>query len=215
VFDVLIANLPYLLKGAVRTFWMAGVFVTVGSLVGILLGSLAAMGPRWLGALIAIYVFVIRGIPVLVLMFIAYYAPPALGIRMPDIVAVGGALALYTGSYVTEITRGSILAVPKGQIDAARSIGMRGAAILRRIILPQAVRLSVPSLVNNSVIMIKATAYVSLVGIWELTYAAREVVERTLAPSEIFFGVMLIYFAVCYPLSLLSRHLERKYAYVH
>lgn len=215
MFDVLIANLPYLLKGAVRTFWMATVFVTVGSVAGMLLGSLAAMGPRWVGALITVYVFVIRGIPILVLMFIAYYAPPALGIRMPDIVAVGGALALYTGSYVTEITRGSILAVPKGQIDAARSLGMRGPAILRRIVLPQALRLSLPSLVNNSVIMIKATAYVSLVGIWELTYAAREVVERTLAPFEIFFGVMLIYFALCYPLSLLSRHLERKYAYVH
>jgi len=215
MFDVLISNLPYLLKGALRTFWMAAVFVTAGSIVGVLFGSLAAMGPRWVGALITVYVFVIRGIPILVLMFIAYYAPPALGIRMPDIVAVGGALALYTGSYVTEITRGSILSVPKGQSDAARSIGMRGPAILRRIILPQAMRLSLPSLVNNSVIMIKATAYVSLVGIWELTYAAREVVERTLAPLEIFSGVMLIYFAVCYPLSLLSRHLERKYAYVH
>lgn len=215
MFDVLIANLPYLLKGALRTFWMAAVFVTAGSIVGVLFGSLAAMGPRWVGALVSVYVFVIRGIPILVLMFIAYYAPPALGIRMPDIVAVGGALALYTGSYVTEITRGSILSVPKGQIDAARSIGMRGPAILRRIVLPQAMRLSLPSLVNNSVIMIKATAYVSLVGIWELTYAAREVVERTLAPLEIFSGVMLIYFAVCYPLSLLSRHLERKYAYVH
>lgn len=215
MFDILIANLPYLLKGAVRTFWMAAVFVATGSVLGIILGSLSAMAPRWVGALITAYVFIIRGVPILVLMFIAYYAPSALGLRISDIVAVGAALALYTGSYVTEITRGSILSVPKGQIEAAKSIGMRGFAILRLVILPQAIRLSLPSLVNNSVIMIKATAYVSLVGIWELTYAAREVVERTLAPFEIFFGVMLIYFAMCYPLSLLSRHLEHKYAYVH
>jgi His/Glu/Gln/Arg/opine family amino acid ABC transporter permease subunit len=215
VFDILFANLPYLLKGAVRTFWMAALFVAVGSALGIVLGSLSAMAPRFVGALITAYVFVIRGIPILVLMFIAYYAPTATmsGTWIPS--AGGAALALYTGSYVTEITRGSILAVPKGQIDAARSIGMRGLAILRHVILPQAVRLSLPSLVNNSVIMIKATAYVSLVGVWELTYAAREVVERTLAPFEIFLGVMLIYFAVCYPLSLLARRLERRYAYVH
>jgi polar amino acid transport system permease protein len=211
--DILVANLPYLLKGALRTFMLASVFVSAGSAFGIIVGSLSVTAPRWIKGVIAGYVFVIRGIPVLVLMFIAYYAPPALGWHVGDLTAVGTALALYTGSYVTEITRGAILSIPRGQVEAAKSIGMRGPAILRLIILPQAIRIALPSLVNNSVIMIKATAYVSLVGIWELTYAAREVVERTLAPFEIYFGVILIYFAMCYPLSVVSRRLERRFAY--
>jgi polar amino acid transport system permease protein len=215
VFETLAANLPYLLKGAARTFSLAALFVTAGTALGIVLGSLSAMAPRWVGWIVTVYVFVIRGIPILVLMFIAYYAPPALGLRVADLTAVGAALALYTGSYVTEITRGAILAVPKGQVDAAKSIGMRGIGILRLVILPQAIRTSFPSFVNNSVIMIKATAYVSLVGVWELTYAAREVVERTQAPFEIFFGVLLLYFAACYPLSLLSRYLEQRFSYAH
>jgi polar amino acid transport system permease protein len=195
VFETLAANLPYLLKGAARTFSLAALFVTAGTALGIVLGSLSAMAPRWVGWIVTVYVFVIRGIPILVLMFIAYYAPPALGLRVADLTAVGAALALYTGSYVTEITRGAILAVPKGQVDAAKSIGMRGIGILR--------------------LVIKATAYVSLVGVWELTYAAREVVERTQAPFEIFFGVLLLYFAACYPLSLLSRYLEQRFSYAH
>jgi polar amino acid transport system permease protein len=209
----LIQNLPYLLRGASQTVFLAGAFVTSGIVVGVVLGTLSVIGPAWFRALIAAYVFLIRGIPVLVLMFIAYYAPAAFGLQVADIYPIGVALALYGGSYVTEIVRGSILAIPKGQIEAAKAIGMRSLQILRIVVLPQALRLSLPALLNNTVIMIKSTAYVSLVGIWELTYAAREIVERTMAPFDIFIGVMIIYFVMCYPLSLLSRHLEATYAY--
>ena len=87
--------------------------------------------------------------------------------------------------------------------------------MLRLVVLPQAFSMSVPPLLNNSVMMIKATAYVSVVGVWELTYAAREVVERTLAAFQVFLGVMLIYFLICYPLTLTARHLEKKYSYEH
>jgi len=86
---------------------------------------------------------------------------------------------------------------------------------LRLVILPQAMAMSIPPMINNSVMMIKATSYVSVVGVWELTYAAREVVERTLAAFQVFLGVMLIYFLICYPLTLVARRLERKYTYEH
>ena len=213
MFDVLWANLPYLMRGATKTLMLAGAYVTAGTVLGVMLGSVTAFAPWPFRAVVGIYVHVIRGIPILVLMFIAYYGPPSFGIRLPDFVAVGIALALYTGSFVTEITRGSILAVPRGQLDAARSIGMTSAQVLRLVILPQAARAALPSLVNNSVIMIKATAYVSLVGVWELTYAAREVVERTQAPFAIFVGVMMLYFSVCFPLSRLALYLEKRLAY--
>ena len=215
MFDVLIANLPYLMKGTLQTLWLAAVGVGLGTLLGIVLGVIGAMVGGVVPALIATYVFVIRGIPVLVWMFLAYYMLPQLGLMVGDVTAVIGALILYTGAFVTEIARGAVLAVPRHQTEAAKALGMRKLTMLRLVILPQAVSLSIPPLLNNSVMMIKATSYVSVVGVWELTYAAREVVERTLAAFQIFLGVMLIYFLICYPLTLAARYLEKRYSYEH
>lgn len=215
MFDILASNLPYLLKGAVQTLWLALVGVGIGTIFGMVMGVVSAMAPAVIRWLITGYVFVIRGIPVLVWMFLAYYALPELGLIVGDVTAVIGALILYTGAFVTEIARGAILAVPKMQIEAAKGLGMRRMTMLRLVILPQAMAMSVPPLLNNSVMMIKATAYVSVVGVWELTYAAREVVERTLAAFQIFLGVMLIYFIICYPLTIAARRLEKRFAYDH
>ena len=215
MFDTLIANFPYLMNGTVQTLWMAAVGVGLGTLLGMVLGVISAMVGGVVPALIATYVFVIRGIPVLVWMFLAYYMLPQLGLVVGDAVAVVGALVFYTGAFVTEIARGAVLAVPRHQTEAAKALGMRKLTMLRLVILPQAGTLSVPPLLNNSVMMIKATSYVSVVGVWELTYAAREVVERTLAAFQIFLGVMLIYFLICYPLTLAARYLEKRYAYEH
>lgn len=215
MFDILFSNLPYLLKGAVQTLWLALVGVGIGTIFGMVMGVVSAMAPAFIRWLITGYVFVIRGIPVLVWMFLAYYALPELGLIVGDVTAVIGALILYTGAFVTEIARGAILAVPKMQIEAAKGLGMRRMTMLRLVILPQAMAMSVPPLLNNSVMMIKATAYVSVVGVWELTYAAREVVERTLAAFQIFLGVMLIYFIICYPLTIAARRLEKRFAYDH
>lgn len=215
MFDILASNLPYLLKGAVQTLWLALIGVGFGTIFGMVMGVVSAMAPAFIRWLITGYVFVIRGIPVLVWMFLAYYALPELGLIVGDVTAVIGALILYTGAFVTEIARGAILAVPKTQIEAAKGLGMRRMTMLRLVILPQAMAMSVPPLLNNSVMMIKATAYVSVVGVWELTYAAREVVERTLAAFQIFLGVMLIYFIICYPLTIAARRLEKRFAYDH
>jgi polar amino acid transport system permease protein len=215
MFDVFLNNLPYLLKGAVQTLWLAGVGVGLGTLLGMALGVASATFGGVFAAVVTGYVFLIRGIPVLVWMFLAYYMLPQLGLIVGDITAVIGALILYTGAFVSEIARGAVLAVPKHQVEAAKGLGMQRFTMLRLVILPQAFSMSVPPLLNNSVMMIKATAYVSVVGVWELTYAAREVVERTLAAFQVFLGVMIIYFLICYPLTLTARHLEKKYSYEH
>jgi polar amino acid transport system permease protein len=92
---------------------------------------------------------------------------------------------------------------------------MRPFSILRAVVLPQATRIAIPPLLNNALTAVKQTSYVSVAGVWELTYAAREVVERTLASFQIFLGVMAIYFLICYPLSLLARASERRFKVVH
>jgi polar amino acid transport system permease protein len=215
MFNVLASNLPYLLQGALVTLWLAAAVVTIGTLLGVGFGVLAAAGGRIVPRLIATYIFVLRGIPVLVVMFLGYYAFPALGYRVNAYVAVGVAQIIYVSAFVAEIVRSAILSVPSGQIAAAKSIGMRRRTILAQVILPQAARIALPPLLNNSLTAVKQTSYASVVGAWELTYAAREVVERTLASFQIFLGVMAIYFAICYPLSLLARWGEKRFAFAH
>jgi polar amino acid transport system permease protein len=213
--NVLLTNLPYLLRGALVTLWLALTVVTLGTLLGTGLGMLAAGNSRILRAAITIYIFALRGIPVLVVMFLGYYAFPALGVRVDAYVAVGLAQIVYVGAFTAEIVRSAILSVHPGQVAAAKSLGMRRGAILREVLLPQAVRIAIPPLLNNSLTAVKQTSYASIVGAWELTYAAREIVERTLASFQIFLGVMAIYFAICYPLSLLARWYEKRLTVAH
>jgi len=209
MFNVLIASLPYLLKGAQVTLWLSLVVVSLGTLLGIGLGILAAIGNIFLRTLITTYIFALRGVPVLIVMFLGYYACPALGFRVNAYIAVGAAQIIYIGAFVAEIMRSAIASVPPGQVAAARSLGMRRFTVLRQVVLPQAARIAVPPILNNSLTAIKQTSYASIVGVWELTYAAREIVERTLAAFQIFLGVMAIYFLICYPLSLAARWSER------
>jgi polar amino acid transport system permease protein len=213
--DVLIANLPYLLRGAVTTLVLSITVVGLGSLLGIVLGIAMSMGGRPLRAVITAYIFILRGIPVLVVMLLGYYILPALSARANAYVAVATAQTVYVGAFVAEIVRSAIQSVPQGQIAAARSLGMRSFSILHAVVLPQAARIAIPPLLNNALTAVKQTSYVSVAGVWELTYAAREVVERTLASFQIFLGVMAIYFLICYPLSLLARASERRSKVVH
>ncbi|MGI9301489.1 MAG: ABC transporter permease subunit [Gammaproteobacteria bacterium] len=111
--SVFLDNLPYLLKGAIQTVWLGLAGVVTGTLLGMILGVLSVMTPWPIRWVITSYVFVVRGIPVLIWMFLAYYALPAAGIVVGDFAAVIGALILYTGAFVTEISRGAILSVPK------------------------------------------------------------------------------------------------------
>ncbi|HLX28017.1 MAG TPA: amino acid ABC transporter permease [Casimicrobiaceae bacterium] len=212
---ILVGNLPYLLQGALVTLLLSIAVVVLGTLLGVALGIAATTRSRLARVLVAAYVFVLRGIPVLVVMFVGYYAFPAAGLRVSAYVAVGLAQIVYVAAFVAEIARSAILSVPEGQIAAARSLGMRRRAILRQVILPQATRIAVPPLLNSALTAVKQTSYASVVGVWELTYAAREIVERTLAAFQIFLGVMAIYFLICYPLSLAARWSERRFAFVH
>ncbi len=213
--DILLRSLPYLLKGALITVQLSLICLVAGTFLGGVLGTLSAFGPSWVRIPIGIYVFLIRGIPVLILMFLAYFGLPSIGIEIDSVVAVSASMSLYSAAHVTEIVRGSLLGVDKGQILAGKSIGLRWWQVLAYIQLPIAGRMSIGPMINNSIIMVKTTSYASIVGVWELTFAGREIVERTLSPFAIFLGILMIYFSICYPLGILSRVLERRYSYAH
>ena len=165
---ILWSNLPYLLKGAVITLWLSLIVVTLGTLLGAVLGVVATSAAPFARRMIEAYIFVLRGIPVLVVMLIGYYTFPALGFRVNAYVAVASAQIIYISAFVAEIVRSAIQSVPQGQVAAARSLGMRRGKILRQVILPQATRIAIAPLLNNSLTAIKQTSYVSVVGVWEL-----------------------------------------------
>lgn len=208
--ETLSANLPYLLRGARVTILLFVASFALGTIIGVGAGVLASLRHPMLRGIVAAYVFITRGIPLLVHLFLVYYLLPALGLDLDPYVGATLVLALYIGAFISEVTRGAIGSVSRGQVDAALSLGMTRARAMRKIVLPQAVRYFLPPYIGNAVMLVKLTSVVSVINIWELTLAGREVVERTLAPFQIFAGVALIYFVICYALSLSGRAMERR-----
>ncbi|HMK80532.1 MAG TPA: amino acid ABC transporter permease [Xanthobacteraceae bacterium] len=209
-FAPLLKGYWYLLRGAGMTLLMAGTAVGPATLCGIALALLQLFGPRPARAAVVAYLFVMRGIPLLVLLTFTYYLLPLTGIDLPPFWGVVLVLALYYAAFMSEVFRAGILSLPQAQWDAARGLGMRRTLMLQIVIFPQAFRLAAPPFVNLCISLIKATSLVSIVGLWELTMASREIVERTLAPFQIFLGAAALYFCLCYSLALYGRHLERR-----
>lgn len=209
-FAPLIKSYWYLFRGAGMTLLMASVAVVPATLLGVLLALVQVFGRRVSRSAVIAYLFVMRGIPLLVLLTFVYYLLPLTGIDLPPFWGVVLVLACYYAAFMSEAFRAGILSLPQAQWDAAKSLGMPRHLMLRIVIFPQALRLAAPPFVSLCVSLVKATSLVSIVGLWELTMASREVVERTLAPFQIFLGAALLYFCICYALALYGKYLERR-----
>jgi polar amino acid transport system permease protein len=210
MFAPLLHSYWYLFRGAGMTLLMAGASVVPATLLGIVLALVHVFGRRLARSALQAYLFIIRGIPLLVLLTFVYYLLPLTGIDLPPFWGVVVVMSLYYAAFMSEVFRAGIESLPQAQWDAARSLGMTRHLMLRIVIFPQALRLAAPPFVSLCVNLVKATSLVSIVGLWELTMASREVVERTLAPFQIFIGAALIYFVICYTLALYGRYLERR-----
>ncbi len=205
----------YLFRGAGMTLLMAASAIVPATLCGILLALAQVFGNRFARSAVVAYLFVIRGIPLLVLLTFTYYLLPLTGIDLPPFWGVVVVLSLYYAAFMSEVFRAGILSLPRAQWDAARSLGMTRQLMLHIVIFPQALRLASPPFVSLCANLVKATSLVSVVGLWELTMASREIVERTLAPFQIFIGAAAIYFCICYTLALYGRYLERSVLHGH
>ncbi len=214
-FGPLLHGYWYLFRGAGMTVLMAVSAVVPATLFGILLALVQVFGGNFIRSIVLGYLFLIRGIPLLVLLTFTYYLLPLTGIDLPPFWGVVLVMALYYAAFMSEVFRAGILSLPRGQWDAARSLGMTRRLMLQIVIFPQALRLASPPFVSLCVSLVKATSLVSIVGLWELTMASREIVERTLAPFQIFLGAAAIYFCICYALALYGRHLERRVLHGH
>jgi polar amino acid transport system permease protein len=209
-FTPLIHSYWYLFRGAGMTLLMASSAIVPATILGILLALGRQFGRPVTRGVINTYIFLIRGIPLLVLLTFTYYLLPLTGIDLPPFWGVVLVLGCYYAAFMSEAFRAGIESLPQAQWDAARSLGMSRQMMMRIIILPQAMRLAAPPYVNLCINLIKATSLVSIVGLWELTMASREVVERTLAPFQIFLAAAVLYFVLCYALALYGRYLERR-----
>ena len=160
--------------------------------------------------LVAGYVHLFQGTPLLMQIFLAYFGINLLGYDVSPWVSASMALTLYTSAFLTEIWRGCVDAVPKGQWEAAASQAMNLNQRLRHVILPQALRIAIPPTVGFVVQVVKATALASVIGFVELTKAGTMITNATFKPFLVYGCVALIYFAFCYPISLWSRSLEKR-----
>lgn len=186
-----------------------------GGLVGGILLAMArtgAVAPLRLAATAFVRLF--QGTPLLIQLLFIFFVPPFfLGIDVNALAAALVAMTLHASAHIGEILRGCINALPRGQNEAARALGLGYFWRLKDIVLPQAFRIALPALVGFSVMMVKATSLTSVLGFVEVTKAAQSINSVTLQPMIIFGTVAVAYFAVCWPLSLLSRQLEHRFAH--
>lgn len=209
--ELVARNLPPLLQGLQVTVILAVVVIAFGTMVGLVLGLGLTYGPKPLRLGVRGYVELLRGLPLLVTIFIIFYGLPiALGISIDRFVSVAVALSLFAGAHVAEVLRGAINAIPNSLLDAAKSIGLTSWPRIRYIVAPLAFRTAVPPWVNLGVEMIKGTSLVSLVSISDLTLRTNKIIERTREPILFYVVAALIYFSLCFFLSRLGRTMERR-----
>lgn len=208
---IFLETLPSLAKGALVTAQLAVLSALIGLAIGILGGLARVSRRRWLRLAALAYVTLIRAVPLLLTIMFLYYGLPVLGVQLPSLVVAVLALAITNGAYVTEIVRAGIQSIDRGQMRAARSLGMSYAMAMRRIILPQALRRVLPPLTNESITLLKNTALVSTIAISELLRAGIDAMTWKANTFSPFAGVALIYLALTLPLLALNGWLERRY----
>lgn len=212
--DLALKALPFLWQGLLVTLAVSGVVIAVSVVAGVALGLIIAYGPALCFWPVRIFSDIIRGIPILVLIFAVYYGLPVLGVPIGNFWAGVLALSLFKTAHVIEITRGAAQSVGEGQIDAGKSIGLTFGQRIAYVVFPQAVRRFLPPWINAVTDTVKGSALISLVGVVDLMLAIQQVIGRTYEPMPLYVLGALIYFAINYALSSLSRGLEARYAYI-
>ncbi len=202
--------LPLLLKGAGITLCLSVVSMALAIVLGLLIALIRIYGPAPAGTAAAAYVEIYRGTPLLIQLFIIYYGLPNIGITLSPVVAAIIGLGMNYAAYEAEVYRAGIEAVPRGQMEAALSLGMPAALALRRVVFPQAFRISLPAVTNDFIALFKDSSIVSVIAMVELTKTYSILAATTLRYFELGLVVAVLYFGMSYPLSMLARKLERK-----
>ncbi len=196
---------------AVRWTLLLSLVAFLGGAVGGLLVALARTGEiKWLRLVANAYIRVFQGTPLLMQLFLAFFVPGLFGWSVDPWTAAGLGLSLHASAFLGEIWRGAIEVVPRGQWEAATSLGLRYAPKMALVIAPQAVRIAIPPTIGFLVQLIKGTSLASIIGFVELTRAAQVINNATFRPFTVFGLVAVIYYLICRPLSAYSKRMERR-----
>ena len=203
---------PRLLEGAFITLQVAILGFTLSVLLAtIITVARTSLNSKIFNSILAFYISFIRGTPILVQIFLVYYVLPVFGLNLGPFTAGIVAITLNSAAFVTEILRGGLASVPVGQFEAAKSLGISGYALWRKIILPQTFITSIPPLVNEFTMVLKATALLSLITVVELMRVSQQIYSANYHPVEVLSGAFVIYFFMCFVVSRSSVFLENRF----
>ena len=201
-----------LLRGVGYTLLITLSCATTALVTGLGIAIARELGGRWLAAVLSALVYVLRGVPMLVLLFVVFFGLPGIGFDVPPLLAMMLSLGLISGAYLSEVFRGALAAVNPNEVLAARSMGFTQFETLRLIKLPQMARFSVPGMVNELTTVLKYSPFAYTVGIPEVTKQAMALVATTMRGLEIYAAIGLIYFAIYRLLLAVVRLVEKRYA---
>ncbi|MGE7639078.1 amino acid ABC transporter permease [Peribacillus frigoritolerans] len=209
--DIIVAALPLLLKGLQVTLFIFVIAIILGFLIGLLVALLRLAPIKILNWIAKVYVDAIRGTPFIVQLFFIYFGVNSLNLISLDSTTAGIiTVAINAGAYFAEIIRAGIQSIDKGQTEAARSIGFTGAQTMRYVVLPQAFRRMLPTITNQSIISLKDTSLLSVIGIADLTQQGQIQASATFEAFKVWLAVGVIYFIIIYLLTLIANFIERR-----
>lgn len=201
-----------ILNGLGITVAISLLAILAGSILGVAVGLSLTYGTRWLRLVVRAYTDIIRGTPVLVLVLASYYVSSAVGVNLDPFSAGVLALAVFCSSHVGEIVRGGLQAIPKGQTEAAKAIGLTFGQTFAYVLWPQALRQFLPAWVNTAAEMVKASTLLSVIGVAELLLRSQEIISRNFMSLQFYFFAGALYFLVNYGIERFGKYVERKTA---
>jgi polar amino acid transport system permease protein len=209
--DIISAALPMLLKGLQVTLYIFVIAIILGFLIGLVIALLRLAPLKVLNWIAKVYVDAIRGTPFIVQLFFIYFGVNSLQVISLNSTTAGIiTVAINAGAYFAEIIRAGIQSIDKGQTEAARSIGFTGPQTMRYVVLPQAFRRMLPTITNQSIISLKDTSLLSVIGIADLTQQGQIQASATFEAFKIWLAVGIIYFIIIYLLTMLANFIERR-----
>ncbi|MDK8871059.1 MULTISPECIES: amino acid ABC transporter permease [Paracoccus] len=205
-----IQQIAYIFQGAGWTIILSLLGFVGGTVLGLPIALARSSNSKALRVASSLLVQFIQGVPLPVIMFVVYFGISIGGFEVPALVAAGLAMTLYSGAYLGEIWKGCIQAVPKTQWEAAECLALTPAQRFVYVILPQALRIAIPPTVGFMVQIVKNTSYAVVINFFDLTYSAKVINNSTFMPFTVFTLAAVIYFAICFPMSVLAQRYERK-----
>lgn len=213
-FEILVDSMPSLFSGFLVTLEIAFFGLIIASVIGLVFCLMGISNCKILKVISNIYIFIVRGTPLMIqAMFVFFGLGQAFGLRFDPVMAGIGILAFNAGAYLSEVFRGGIEAIDKGQMEAARSLGLSHSQAMRKVIIPQAVKIMIPSMMNQFIIAIKDTSILTVIGVNELVQKGKIIVASNFRAFEVYGIIAIMYLILIGALMIASKSVERRLAY--